>query len=77
MLVPTLRGWAKTILAASSPGDMTVQKVAATQEQSIPDLEIAPARFGPADQMRPEGRTAADEITINPAQMIDVPPFAG
>lgn len=59
------------------PGEMTVKNpVAATQEQSIRDLEIDPARFTPADQMRPWARTAADEITLNPAQMIGVPPSA-
>jgi hypothetical protein len=56
------------------PGEITVANpVAATQEQSIRELEIDPARFMPADQMRPWARTAAAEITINPAQMIDVP----
>jgi signal recognition particle subunit SEC65 len=56
------------------PREITVANpVAATREQSIRELGIDPARFMPADQMRPWARTAAAEVTINLAQMVVVP----
>ncbi len=75
---PDMQWMIENVFGGTVPGEVTVANpVAATQEQSIRDLEIDPALFTPADQMRPWARTAAAEITINPAQMIDVPPSAG
>ena len=58
------------------PGEMMVPNpIAATQEQSVRDLEIDPARFTPRDQMRPWARAgAAPELPLNPAQMLGMPP---
>lgn len=44
--------------------------VAATQEQAVRDLEIDPAVFTPADQIRPQARTNDAEVTIYPAQLM-------
>ena len=57
------------------PSELTVTNpVSANQEQSVRDLEIDPAAFTPPDQMRPWARSADPQITMYPAQMIDVPP---
>jgi ribonuclease Z len=71
---PDMQWMVENNFGGAIPEEIAVTNpVAATQEQSIRDLEIDPARFTPAYQMRPWARTAAAEITINPAQMIDVP----
>ena len=60
---------------AEVPGEMTVANpIAATQEASVRALEIDPALFTPEDQMRPWARSTDEQITLNPAQMIGIPP---
>ncbi len=72
---PDMQWMVENNFGGAVPGEITVANpVVATQEQSVRDLEIDPARFTPADQMRPWARSAAAEITINPAQMIGGPP---
>lgn len=53
------------------PGELRVDNpVVAGQEQSVRDLEIDPEVFTPADQVRPQARSADPQITLYPAQMM-------
>jgi ribonuclease Z len=72
---PDLQWIVDNVLGGKVPGEMTVPNpVVATQEQSVRDMELDPVLFTPADQLRPWARSADAEITLNPAQMIGVPP---
>lgn len=72
---PDAEWMAQNNFGGEIPGEVRVENpVAASQEQAVRDLEIDPAEFTPADQMRPWARTTEEQITLNPAQMIGMPP---
>jgi ribonuclease Z len=53
------------------PGELAVDNpVVASQERSVRDLEIDPAVFTPADQIRLQARSDDAQLTINPAQLM-------